>query len=236
MAATTEPNSFEFDVALSFAGEDREYVEHVAELLAAGGIRVFYDRYLRTELWGKDLYEHLDDVYRNRARFCVLFASKHYAQKVWTTHERKSAQARALRQHSEYVLPARFDDTPIPGVRPTVGYVDLRGTAPREFAELIVEKVTSTGAEESAAALATSTGASRRHGSKAPFEGPDVIRRSAERLEQPPAFVRSAEAPAVFMGTDGPDTGALRPDDGLSVASPLAVWVRKRSSRNVTEL
>lgn len=58
----------DYDVTLSFAGEDRAYVEKVAAALYALGIRVFYDRYEQVDLWGKDLYTHLDDVYRKRAK------------------------------------------------------------------------------------------------------------------------------------------------------------------------
>lgn len=104
-------------------------------------MRVFYDEYEKVNLWGKDLYAHIDHVYQHAARFCVLFVSSHYADKVWTNHERQSAQARAISAHEEYVLPARFDDTVVPGLRPTVGYVDLRRLSPEELAELIKEKV-----------------------------------------------------------------------------------------------
>jgi hypothetical protein len=45
---------------------------------------------------------------------------------VWITHERRSAQARALQSNQEYVLPVRFDDTEIPGLLSTVMYVDAR--------------------------------------------------------------------------------------------------------------
>ena len=44
---------YRYDVALSFAGEDRHYVERVAKELQRRGIRVFYDKYEQTELWGK---------------------------------------------------------------------------------------------------------------------------------------------------------------------------------------
>lgn len=132
---------FEYDVCLSFAGEDRPYVKEVAEELRQKGIRVFYDEYKRAELWGKDLYTHLDDVYQNAARYCVLFASTNYATKLWTNHERQSAQARAFSENHEYILPVRFDDTAIPGVRDTVGYIDLRKTTPHELANLIAQKV-----------------------------------------------------------------------------------------------
>jgi len=52
-----------YEVALSFAGEDREYVARVAATLNKAGVRVFYDRYERATLWGKDLFAHLTDVY-----------------------------------------------------------------------------------------------------------------------------------------------------------------------------
>jgi len=105
------------------------------------GLREFEYEYARVELWGRDLYSHLDDIYQNLARYCVIFLSKHYAQRVWTDHERRSAQARALREHAEYILPTRFDDTIVPGIRETVGYIDLRTTPPEELCRLIVEKI-----------------------------------------------------------------------------------------------
>lgn len=48
----------QFDVALSFSGEDRKYVEKVAYFLKKMGYSVFYDKYEKVSLWGKDLYEH----------------------------------------------------------------------------------------------------------------------------------------------------------------------------------
>lgn len=132
---------YDFDVCLSFAGEDRTYVRNVADELRTRGGRVFFDEYAQADMWGKDLYTHLDDLYQNAARYCVLFASKHYAKKIWTNHERESAQARAICQHTEYILPARFDSTQIPGLRPTVGYVDLRHMQPSQFADLIMQKI-----------------------------------------------------------------------------------------------
>ena len=143
----SEDGGRSYDVALSFAGEDRGYVERVASHLRDSGVRVFYDRYEEATLWGKDLYEHLDDVYQNEAKYVLMFASKHYARKVWPTHERRSAQARALREKGEYVLPARFDDTEIPGLRETVGYIDLRHKTPEELAALVCEKLVRGGVQ-----------------------------------------------------------------------------------------
>jgi hypothetical protein len=61
-----------------------------------------------------------------------MFVSQHYAEKVWTIHERRSVLERALQEKGgEYILPARFGDTPIPGLRSTLGYIDLRKKTPR---------------------------------------------------------------------------------------------------------
>jgi len=134
--------SYPYDVALSFAGEDRWYVEQVANLLREEGIKVFYDKYEQVDLWGKDLYVHLDEVYQKHAKYCVMFISQNYAKKLWTNHERQSAQARAFQERREYILPVRLDDTEIPGIRPTVGYVDGRKNRPEEIAQMILIKCT----------------------------------------------------------------------------------------------
>jgi len=120
-----------FEVVLSFAGEYRKYVEEVAAILRAHKVSVFYDGYEEVMLWGKDLTEHLQYVYSASARFCVMFISKNYADKMWPTHERRSAFERALEEKQEYILPARFDDTPIPGLRKMIGYVDSKTRALR---------------------------------------------------------------------------------------------------------
>lgn len=86
------PLDYKFDVALSFAGEDREYVEEVALLLKAHGVRVFYDKFEEDKLWGKNLYEYLHNVYTKQAKFTVMFISKHYKEKLWTSHEREAMQ------------------------------------------------------------------------------------------------------------------------------------------------
>ena len=132
---------YQYDVGLSFAGEQREYVEQVAHELTSRGTRTFYDDYEKGTLWGKDLYAHLNEVYQHYCRYCVIFCSREYAIKVWPNRERESAQARALQDKDEYILPARFDDTPIPGLADTVKYVDLNEVSPIELADLIIEKI-----------------------------------------------------------------------------------------------
>jgi hypothetical protein len=144
----------DFDVALSFAGEDRQYVERVATILRDRKIRVFYDEFMLVQMWGTDLYTYFDEIYRRRAKFAVIFISENYARKAWTSHERQSAQARALFEQNAYLLPVRLDDTALPGLRPTIGYVDARRITPDALADLIQQKlVPASDREESVAKL-----------------------------------------------------------------------------------
>lgn len=134
---------FDYDVALSFAGEDREYVSKVAEELKRMGVRIFYDSFETVNLWGKDLYSHFDEIYRKRAQFCLMFLSQHYASKVWTNHERRAAQSRAIQENREYILPVRLDNAEVPGITPTVAYIDAVSWGPHEIAKAVLQKMQS---------------------------------------------------------------------------------------------
>ncbi len=103
VAVMISDKNYEFDVALSFAGEDRDFVSQLANALRRRGVKVFYDRYEKHTLWGKNLYTHLSEVYQSKARYCVMFLSQYYAMKLWTNHEREAAQARAFLEHEEYI-------------------------------------------------------------------------------------------------------------------------------------
>jgi hypothetical protein len=135
----------EFDIALSFAGEDREYVDQVANILRGKGISLFYDKFEEANLWGKNLYDYLSDIYRNKAFYTIMFISENYNKKLWANHERQSMQSRAFQENQEYILPARFDETEIPGLLPTIGYIPLKDKTPTDFSEIICKKLVLSG-------------------------------------------------------------------------------------------
>ena len=130
-----------WDVALSFAGAQRPYVEQVASALKARGVRCFYDADEQIELWGKYLAEELPAIYAEQAAAAVVFVSAEYAARDWTRLERRAALNRAVRERQEYVLPARFDDTQLPGLLSDMVAVDLRGRTPQQFAAMIAAKL-----------------------------------------------------------------------------------------------
>lgn len=137
----TEPRNRKYQVALSFAGEEREYVQKVASILKDRGVSVFYDEFEEEVLWGKNLYDYLREIYSNSADFTVIFVSKNYARKAWTNHERESAQVRALRESREYILPVRIDSTVLPGLSETTGHISATNRSPEDIAAIIMKKI-----------------------------------------------------------------------------------------------
>jgi hypothetical protein len=40
-----------------------------------------------------------------------------------------------------HILPAEFNDTPVPGMTTTVGFVDLRNTNPGDFVQMVLARL-----------------------------------------------------------------------------------------------
>ena len=132
-----------YEIALSFAGEDRSFVDSVANELRTRGVKLFYDAFEQVDLLGKDLAAHFAAIYKERAHYCAMFISIHYARKAWPQFERQHAQARALVEKREYILPLRLDDSEVPGLPTTIGYINIRGMTPKAVAEILVRKIRS---------------------------------------------------------------------------------------------
>jgi hypothetical protein len=131
-----------YDVCISFARDRRDYARAVQEALFLRGINCFFDEVQRVQLWGQDLTERFDEVFRKDAQFCVACVSQEWVDRVWPAHERRSALARAV-QEPGYFLPVRFDDAEVPGLRPSIGYLDGTQIAPEKMASLIAQKLAS---------------------------------------------------------------------------------------------
>lgn len=136
--------AYKYDVALSFAGEDRDYVEKVALFLKKKNIAVFYDYFEEENLWGKNLISHLEKVYTHDSKYCVIFISQYYVQKEWTCYESAVAMVRMLESNmkrKEYLLPVKFDETKVDGVLGSIGIIDGKKKTPEELGNLIIKKL-----------------------------------------------------------------------------------------------
>jgi len=161
----TRKARFNFDVAISYASEDRLYVEECAISLARENVKVFYDRFEDIKLWGKDLIVQLEEVFKEKAKCSVIFISKHYINKIKKALQQKeeeisspiltelqSALERALQEKKEYILFVKLDEsqiselfgvTKVPPSIARIKYIDVQkeGIIASKLAQMIYEKL-----------------------------------------------------------------------------------------------
>ena len=76
-----------YDVALSFAGEDRAFAEHLRDALEDLGHAVFYDLAEQHRILGEDVEAYLGPIYKSGSRFVVPILGEMYGRKRWTLFE-----------------------------------------------------------------------------------------------------------------------------------------------------
>ncbi|MDR3619311.1 MAG: TIR domain-containing protein [Paludisphaera borealis] len=139
---------YPWDVALSFAGEQRSTVESFREELNAKGYTVFYDFDQQHQLWGQNLRVKLADVYANEAEFMVVFLSKEYPEKDWPSFEIEIGKEARGKRTGTYLLPIRVDDVHIVGLSSDVSYMDLRMHTLEMIVNTLVKKIEYSGDSE----------------------------------------------------------------------------------------
>lgn len=130
----------EFQIALSFAGENRPIAKQIHDALKERGVKVFYDRGYTAHLWGKGQTE-FDRIYSSASQYVVPIISEQYAQKPWCLHEFDVAQEEAKRRSREFVLPVRLDDTKLVGLPYHTQFLDLRERDIPSVVDLVLQKL-----------------------------------------------------------------------------------------------
>ena len=134
-------SAVKYQVALSFAGEQRPYVEDVARHLVSRGVAVFYDGFETVPLWGRDGAEVFHEAFAEQSALVVMFVSTSYIEKSWPRHERRSTLSRMVKEEREYVLPVRFDDTRVPGLPDDVIFLRADEYTAAALSAAIAEKL-----------------------------------------------------------------------------------------------
>ncbi len=132
--------AIQYDVALSFAGEQRPLAGDLAQRLVSAGYAVFFDEYERAQIWGGDLAGKLQQVYEDDSRLCVILISEDYVRKPWPNLEREFALWRDMHEPG-YIVPIQVDSTQLPGLPRTRAYLDLKSFSIPEIFDLLQERL-----------------------------------------------------------------------------------------------
>lgn len=104
---------YQFDFAISFAGENRGLAKLIADQIDLLDCAVFYDEYFEANYLGKAWHKTFTEIFGEQSRFVVCLLDKHHVEKIWPTFERECFAPRVT---EAAVIPIYLDDTPVPGI------------------------------------------------------------------------------------------------------------------------
>jgi len=132
-----------FQVALSFPGTKRDYVEALANRLKKSlpKNQVFYDRDFQAHLARPDLDVLLLKIYRARSSLVVVFLAKDYATSDWCGLEWRAIRDMIKKKSGKQVMFVRFDGRRYRWNVSIDGYLDATVFTPEQIATYILERV-----------------------------------------------------------------------------------------------
>lgn len=132
-----------YDLAVSFAGEQRDYVRRTVDVCKQLGLRVFYDKDKNNEWWGGNFIREQRIVYSSQTRYFVPFISAEYLAKPIPMDEFSAAMMTAVKQGDGYILPVLMDDAEIPPdlLHRHIHYLRATDYTPEALAEELQRKV-----------------------------------------------------------------------------------------------
>lgn len=104
---------YQFDFAISFAGENRVLAKLIADQLDLFDCAVFYDEYFEANYLGKAWHKSFTEIFGEQSRYVVCLLDKHHVEKIWPTFERECFAPRVA---EAAVIPIYLDDAPVPGI------------------------------------------------------------------------------------------------------------------------
>jgi hypothetical protein len=104
---------YEFDFAISFAGENRTLAKCVADNIEALDASIFFDEYFETNFLGRAWGSTFREIFAKKCRLVICLLDKSYETKIWPTFERECFLPRVPNGD---VIPIFLDDTIFVGI------------------------------------------------------------------------------------------------------------------------
>ena len=138
-----EPTDKRFRIALSFAGEKRDFVAQVAAVLAErfGEDAILYDKYHEAEFARHDLGILLPKLYGEQSDLIVPVLCPDYDVKRWTGWEWLHIYALLTKGDGQRVMPTRFEHAEVDGLSEAAAFIELDDKTPQYLATRILERL-----------------------------------------------------------------------------------------------
>ncbi len=132
-----------FRIAFSFAGEKRDFVAEVADILAKrfGAPAILYDKFHEAEFARARLGRYLPKLYHEQSDLVVVIICRDYAIKEWPGLEWDAIFDLLKKRHEDEVMLGRFDHATVEGLYSDAGFIELDHKTPEQAADLILERL-----------------------------------------------------------------------------------------------
>ncbi|UJX41676.1 TIR domain-containing protein [Desulfovibrio sp. JY] len=104
---------YEYDFAISFAGENRELAKEISEQLEVFDTRVFIDENYEANFLGKAWHAQFELIFSNTSRLVICLLDQYYKAKIWPTFESECFLPRVA---DGDVIPIFLDESIFPGI------------------------------------------------------------------------------------------------------------------------
>ncbi|MCL2146550.1 MAG: toll/interleukin-1 receptor domain-containing protein [Synergistaceae bacterium] len=125
-----------YDIAISYASEDKSIVDSVYHYLRGAGFSVFYAPECQDVLVGEHQDVIFSRLFSEEELYAVLFVSQDYISKPVPM---KEASICLTSQRCSHVIPVYLDGTELTGLDPAINY--FRSNEARVIAQMITQRV-----------------------------------------------------------------------------------------------
>ena len=143
MSGVPPASAKRFRVAFSFAGEKRDFVKQVADLLAGQFTEaaILYDKYFEAEFAKAKLGFSLPALYHNESDLIVTVLCPDYDKKEWCGLEWTAIYGLIKQGNVDQVMLTRFDRVDGEGLYGLAGFIELDQKTPQQAVTLILERL-----------------------------------------------------------------------------------------------
>lgn len=132
-------NKYKYDIGISYASEQRKYVQQLTDSLDKVGLKYFVDYNEPELLWGAYIPEALRKIYIEESQIVLVILSSEYTEKAYTKFESRIACERELSGDSFLII--KTDDVTLPWLNSTYGFINSSKYSTEEIAILLKKKL-----------------------------------------------------------------------------------------------
>lgn len=118
---------YEWDFAVSFAGENRELAREIVEQLELLDASVFFDENYEANFLGRVWRELFRQIFTEKSRFVLCLLDSNHDRKIWPTFERECFSRRVK---DGEVIPVYLDDTVFVGINRDIVGIEFKNHTP----------------------------------------------------------------------------------------------------------